>query len=90
MRKFRTKTSEQRLESIHICSSSPVAQIIQPLTRRHLVTPSLLQLNLVGKEEALSLLIHLLLPLLLHLALGRQLVVVIRISPLIQLFPLPR
>jgi hypothetical protein len=85
-RSFKTVKRSKKPRS----SLSPITQIIQPLTRRHLHPPSLLQLNLIGKEETLSLLIHLLSPLLLDLTLIRQLMVVIRISPLIQFFPLPR
>jgi hypothetical protein len=68
---------------------SPVTQIIQPLTRRHLHSPSLLHLGLIGKEETLSLLEHVSLRLLLHFTPMRELLVVVRICSLIQLFPFP-
>jgi hypothetical protein len=71
-------------------SSSPITQIIQPLTRRHLHIPSLLQFILIGEKETLSLLIHLLSPLLLHLTLLAHFVEILRICSFVQLFPFPR
>lgn len=70
-RSFRDRVNNKGKVRESTFSSSPVTQIIQSLTRRHLEIPGFLHLVVIGPEEALGLLEHLLLPLLLHLALVR-------------------